>query len=86
MALNDAPGGSIVNLGTGIGTSVNRVAEILIEKIRPGIVPEHVPSVPGEPGDSVADVSNAEKLIGWRAEKKLEEAIVDAIEWNRTNL
>jgi UDP-glucose 4-epimerase len=83
MALNGAPSGSIVNLGTGVGTSVNRVAALLIEKIRPGIVPEHVPPVPGEPGDSIADTGSAETLIGWRAERRLEDAIDDAIDWNR---
>jgi len=86
MALNEAPAASVINLGTGIGTSVNRVAELLVRKIRPGVVPEHVPPVPGEPGDSIADVSQAEKLIGWKAERLLEDAIDDAIEWNRKTM
>lgn len=85
MALQTAPVGSIINLGTGIGTSVNRVAQILIEKIKPGIVPDHAPPVPGEPGDSIADASLAGELIGWRALRKLEESIDDSIEWNKSN-
>lgn len=83
LACNKAPAGSIINLGTGIGTSVNRVAEILISKIKPGTIPEHAPPVPGEPGDSVADTTAAKNLIGWFAQNKLEESIDDAIEWNR---
>jgi UDP-glucose 4-epimerase len=86
MALNEAPAGSVINLGTGIGTSVNRVAELLIQKIRPGVLPGHAPPVPGEPGDSIADVSQAEGLIGWKAERMLEDAIDDAIEWNRKTM
>jgi UDP-glucose 4-epimerase len=84
MALQNAPAGSVLNLGTGIGTSVNEIARILIERTNPAIKPEHVPPVPGEPGDSIADWSLAESTIGWKPSKKLETAINDAIEWNRS--
>jgi len=83
MALQNAPAGSILNLGTGIGTSVNDIARMLVERINPEIEPLHVPPVPGEPGDSIANWSLAQKLIGWEPEKKLESAINDAIDWNR---
>ncbi len=83
MALETAPAGSVVNLGTGVGTSVNEVADLLVDKINPEIKPEHVPPVPGEPGDSIADASLAGELIGWKAEKVLEKDISDAIDWNR---
>ena len=83
MALEKAPAGAIVNLGTGTGTSVNRVAELLVNKISPGISPERVPPVPGEPGDSIADCALAAELIGWKAESELQEGIDDAIQWNR---
>jgi len=84
MAIESAPAGSIINLGTGVGTSVNQVAKLLVGKINPEITCEHVPPVPGEPGDSIADTKLANNLIGWEAEKKLETAIDDAIEWNRS--
>ncbi len=83
LAIKEAPTGSVINLGTGVGTSVNRIAELLISKTNPKIKPFHVPPVPGEPGDSIAEGSLAEKLIGWKAERVLEEGIDDAIEWNR---
>ena len=85
-AMEKAPGGSVINLGTGIGTSVNRVAKLLIERINPSIEPEHLPPVPGEPGDSIADTSLAYNLLGWKAKRRLEEGIADAIEWNREQL
>ena len=86
MALQNAPSGTVINLGTGIGTSVNQIAELLVEKINPAIKPEHLPPVPGEPGDSIADAALAEKLIGWKAMIKLNEGIGDAIEWNRSQM
>ncbi len=84
MALDKAPAGSVINLGTGVGTSVNQVAQLLVDKINPEITSEHVPPVPGEPGDSIADFTHARDIIGWEPEKKLTEAIDDAIEWNRS--
>ena len=82
-ALERAEAGSVMNLGTGIGTSVNQVADMLVRKINPAIRPEHVPPVPGEPGDSIADTGLVERTLGWKALRKLEEGIDDAIEWNR---
>jgi len=35
-------------------------------------------AVPGEPGDSIADISLAKKLIGWEGREELDEAISDA--------
>jgi UDP-glucose 4-epimerase len=83
MALENAPSGSVINFGTGIGTSVNEVAKILSDIINPEIEAAHTDPVPGEPGDSIANPGRAGDLIGWVAEKKLEDAIVDAIEWNK---
>ena len=86
MALDKAPANSVINLGTGKGTSVNEVAKILSEKINPGIRAEHTDPVPGEPGDSIANASLAYYLIGWKAEKELRDAIVDAIDWNKNEM
>lgn len=86
LALEKAPTGSVINLGTGIGTSVNEVARILSEKINPDIQAEHTDPVPGEPGDSIANANLAAELIGWKAEKKLDEAIIDAIDWNKAEI
>jgi UDP-glucose 4-epimerase len=86
MAMAKAPAGSILNLGTGIGTSVNRLADLIIDHTRPGMTAMHVPSVPGEPGDSLADPSLAETLTGWKASRKLEDSIDEVIEWNRSQM
>jgi UDP-glucose 4-epimerase len=85
LGLSKAPAGSVINLGTGIGTSVNEVADILIRQIRPDIKPDHAPPVPGEPGDSIADPALAENLLGWKADRRLADSIDETIEWNRTN-
>jgi UDP-glucose 4-epimerase len=83
MTIEKAPTGSIINLGTGIGTSVNQVADLLIGRIDKSIHPVHSDPMPGEPGDSIADITVAQSLIGWRPEHKLEDGIIDSIEWNK---
>ncbi len=75
--------GVTLNVGTGIPTDVNAIADILIDRLDGNVKPVHTPPVPGEPGDSLADISLAQKMIGFKAEKKLEEKIDEAIEWNR---
>ncbi len=74
---------STFNLGTGIGTSVNDIAKLLIERINPEIVPVHAPEQPGEPGDSVADLSHSRKVLGYDPRWKIGEKIEEVIEWNR---
>lgn len=83
-ALLKAKSGSIFNLGTGVGTSVNRISELLAARINPGIMPVHVDPVPGEPGDSIADTRLAYESIGWKAKREISEGIDDAIKWNRS--
>ncbi|HEX9746461.1 MAG TPA: NAD-dependent epimerase/dehydratase family protein [bacterium] len=78
-----APAGSIINIGTGVGTSVNRISELLIKRLAPEISCIHSDPIPGEPGDSIADIQVAKKLLGWSPQRKIEEGINDAIEWNR---
>lgn len=81
-AASDEHGG-IFNLGTGIGTSVNEIGELLASKINPSIIPEHGPEQPGEPGDSVADLEVSREKLGYKPMFGLADKIDEAIEWNR---
>lgn len=75
-----------LNVGTGIPTDINRIAEILSSRLKYTLKPEHTPPVPGEPGDSIAHINNTEKLIGFKSKWTLEEKIDEVIEWNRLGL
>ncbi len=59
------------NLGTGEATSVKDLAELLIDKIRPGVRPRFVPRQPGEPRFSIADISAASSQLGFHPERSL---------------
>ena len=59
--------GTAVNVGSGSGTSVNRIAGLLIEKTGSKLKPCYEPARPEEPANSVADVTCCERLLGFRA-------------------
>ena len=68
------------NLGTGKGYSVLDIVNAF-EKVNGVKVPyEIVERRPGDIAECYADASKAEKMLGWKAEKSLEEMCRDA--WN----
>jgi UDP-glucose 4-epimerase len=73
----------IFNIGTGVGTTVNSLAEILKEIMEKPIEINYLPLQPGEPSSSVADVSLAKKELGFIARLSLLEKLPEVIEWNR---
>jgi len=63
----------IFNLGSGIETSVNKIAKII------GGKKIYVPKRPGEPDRSKADIKNLKKAINWKPKIKIEDGINDLI-------
>lgn len=74
----------IFNVGTGVPTSVNRIAELLRGEIAPRIEPRHAEAHPGEPRYSVADVSRIAKELDFRPATRLEERIGEVVEFCRS--
>ena len=69
------------NVGTGIGTSVTRLAELLSRAAGREPILEHAPRRPGEQQDSVVDVSKAGRELEWRPKVSLEEGLSRSYEW-----
>ena len=80
--LNDAHG-EVFNVGSGRGVSINRIASLLCERLRPDICPQHTPAHPGELRNSIADISKARRLLGFEPRGRLEDKIDEVIAWNR---
>lgn len=76
--LNQFPD-QVLNLGTGRGVSVKEVLATTEMVLGQGIVSEIRPRRPGDPHRLVADPSRAEKVLGFKAERSLEEAIRDQL-------
>lgn len=65
----DNADGRAINIGQGRGVSVNRIAELIGgEKV-------HISARPGEPRDTLADLSQAESILGWRPQVSTEEGL-----------
>lgn len=79
--------GETINFGTGIETSVNDLAQEIIEAVaatgRPvgGLKPVHLPPRPGEVMRLHADISKAKKLLGFKPEWALKDGIGQYVEW-----
>ncbi|RMH28684.1 MAG: NAD-dependent epimerase/dehydratase family protein [Planctomycetota bacterium] len=79
--------GEVVNIGGGERTSVNTLAGLLsVLCERPGIVPDHRPERVGEVRDSVADISAAAELLGYRPVTGLQEGLSQTVRWYRQEI
>ena len=79
-------GGAIdINLGTGVGYSVFDVVKAFKRASNRDIPYEVAPRRAGDIAEIYADPSIAKKLIGWRAEKSLEEMCADHWRWQSEN-
>jgi nucleoside-diphosphate-sugar epimerase len=75
--------GEVLNVGSGIGTSVNEVAALLTARLRPGLRPVYCEEHPGELRNSIADIHKARALLEYQPRFKLEDKVDDIIAWNR---
>jgi UDP-glucose-4-epimerase GalE len=81
MKYLSAGGALELNLGTGRGHSIKQVIAV-IERISGRKLPYRTaPRRPGDPPVLVADPSRAEKMLGWKAQRSLEEIVSSAWSW-----
>ncbi len=79
------PGAEAINLGTGIGYSVLELLHAF-QKVNGMIIPyEYAPRRPGDVPECYADPEKAFRLLGWKAEKTLEDMCRDAWRWQKNN-
>jgi UDP-glucose 4-epimerase len=72
------------NLGTGRGTSLNRLAALLTSRINPALTPQHAPQQPGELRYSIADITAAQHALGYQPLRTIESHIDDVVADIRT--
>jgi UDP-glucose 4-epimerase len=73
------------NLGTGSGYSVLEMVEAARKASGRDIPYEILPRRAGDVAECYADVSLAERELGWRAERDLDAMVQDAWRWQRMN-
>jgi len=69
------------NIGTGVGTSVLRLAQILKDASRSDVAIEHAPRRPGEMQHSVLNVDKAREVLGWVARVSIEDGLARSFAW-----
>jgi len=83
--LNSKPGCIAVNLGTGNGYSVLQMVAAMKKASGKEIPYKIVPRRPGDVASCYADPAFALKVLGWKAEKNLEQMCADAWKWQSNN-
>jgi UDP-glucose 4-epimerase len=75
--------GEIINIGSGVGTSVNRIFSALAELLNFKSPARYAPTRAGEIYKVYLDPSRAEKILGWKAKVSFEEGLRRTVEWHK---
>ncbi|HVP15588.1 MAG TPA: NAD-dependent epimerase/dehydratase family protein [Terriglobales bacterium] len=75
--------GAIVNLGTGIGTSVNDIFRELRSILGFAGEPIYEPPRPGEVQRIYLDATRAREVLGWTPRTRFRDGLVQTVEWSR---
>jgi len=73
--------GEIFNIGSGIETSVNKLAKIILDVTACKVAPKYGEAKLGEQKRSVIDATKAKKQLGWNINVSLNDGIKKTVEW-----
>ena len=76
-----ADGPTVMNIGTGRGTSINALWRALAAIAQPGVGPYHEPARAGDILRSVLDPARARAMLGWQPAVTLEDGLRRTWEW-----
>ena len=79
------PGAKVYNLGTGIGYSVLDLVYAFIKENNVDIPYKICPRRAGDIATCYADASRAKEVLGWVAEKDLNDMVRDSWNWQKNN-
>lgn len=74
-------GHEVVNLGTGSGTTVRELVEAFRSVVGDGLQARESAPRPGDVVGCFTRTDKAGRLLGWRAEQSLEDAVRHSLEW-----
>jgi nucleoside-diphosphate-sugar epimerase len=78
--------GEVVNIACGEVVTVNEIINTINRLLGKNIRPIYEPVRPGDVKHSLADITVAKKLLGFKPVVLFKEGLAKAIEWYRTNL
>jgi UDP-glucose 4-epimerase len=80
-AVNAGAHSTVINLGTGHGTTVLELVEAFNRVVGGGLRVERGPRRPGDSAGAYTRSEKAERLLGWTASRSIDEGIRDALAW-----
>jgi UDP-glucose 4-epimerase len=83
---NPATYGQVINIGTGVDSSINRLCEIVMKSFghtRETYSVNYHPAQPGDMRRSLADITRAKSLLNWQPTMALDEGLARTIAWAR---
>jgi UDP-glucose 4-epimerase len=78
--------GEVVNIACGLAVTVNEIIAMINNATGNNVKPNYTDSRPGDVKHSLADITLAEKIIGFKPKVPFSEGLQKAIEWYRENL
>lgn len=81
LAADSDVGGEVFNIGSGMRTSVNTLNEVMQKTLGTSLDPVHQATRGGEVRHSVADISKAREMLGYKPAVSLDEGIRELVGW-----
>jgi len=78
--------GEVINIACGLSVTVNEIIAMINDTLGKKVKPNYTDPRPGDVKHSLADITLAEKIIGFKPVVTFNEGLQKAIEWYRENL
>jgi nucleoside-diphosphate-sugar epimerase len=78
--------GEVINIACGEAITVNAIIDMINKTVGKNVKPTYLPSRKGDVKHSLADITQAKKLIGFKPVVSFKDGLKKAIEWYRVNL
>ena len=78
--------GKVINVGTGIGTTLNQTIKLLNHILGVEVKPQYGPPRLGDVLHSTADISLARAILGYEPIVNFEEGLRQTVAWLRTEM
>jgi len=78
--------GEVINIACGKAVTVNEIIDMINNLTGKNVKPEYTDPRPGDVKHSLADITAAEKLIGFKPKVSFEQGLQSAIDWYHENL
>lgn len=81
MAIENSIGENVLNIGTGVETSINQLVDILKKIINPSIEKKYASARQGEQKRSVIDSTLARRSLKWQPEVSMTDGLIKTFEY-----